>query len=101
MSTTAERLATLNALRATHGKAPIKAWKESRAKLEAAIEALSPPVRKEPARKVSTGQTLADWCKENDFDPKVARAKLRRAGIGKDKDGHYTMTAEIEKFLNQ
>lgn len=39
------RLTTLNALRTAAGKAPLKSWKESNAKLEAAIAALTPAAK--------------------------------------------------------
>lgn len=39
MSTTAEKLARLNQLREDNGKAPLKAWKSSGEKLDAAIQA--------------------------------------------------------------
>lgn len=117
MSTTAERLATLNALRATKGKAPIKAWKESKAKLEAAIEALSPKQVKAPKAPVEVSKAklshvlkgamaprardFAEWCRQNDVNPKVARAKLRRAGIEKDEKGNYPLNAQTVAIVKK
>lgn len=116
MSTTAERLATLNALRATKGKAPIKAWKESRAKLEAAIAALTEQV-KAPKAPVEVSKAklshvlkgamaprardFAEWCRQNDVNPKVARAKLRRAGIEKDEKGNYPLNDQTVAIVKK
>lgn len=48
-ATTAQLFATLNTLRVQNGKAPLKAWKESRAKLVAAINAEAPAAPVTPA----------------------------------------------------
>lgn len=83
--TTAEMLARLNDLRTAAGMKPTKAWKGSRTALEAAIEALSPKQdaqRTAPDEAVRT--SLAEWCRENGINPKVARAKLRRAGAPRE-----------------
>ena len=41
MSTTAELLRELNALRASSGEPPLKSWKRSKAELRARLEAMS------------------------------------------------------------
>lgn len=89
--TTAEMLARLNDLRTAAGMKPIKAWKGSRTALEAAIEGVSQPmsttVQTDDAPVVADAaapMTLADWCRENGINPKVARAKLRRAGAPRE-----------------
>lgn len=87
--TTAEMLARLNDLRTAAGMKSIRAWKGSRAALEAAIAALPAVVPDGPllpeaadvATEVGAPKSLADWCRENGINPKVARAKLRRAGV--------------------
>lgn len=95
MTKTADLLATLNTLRAINGKAPIKAWKESRAKLEAAIAALTPaqslgatepaPAPTRAPKKVTS--TFKDLLTELNMTAKVARAKLRRAKVAKPYKG--------------
>lgn len=105
------RLATLNTLRTAAGKAPLKSWKESNAKLEAAIAALTPaaklsepaPVAKAEAKvqkKAAASYAHADRplqaiCKELNLNPKVARAKLRKAGLS----APYTDAKAIRKAL--
>lgn len=98
--TTAELLAKLNSLRANANKPPLKAWKESRAKLEAAVAALTPAMpaevitaAEEPAANVAASVpkaskavrpgnaftvTLANIARELNLQPKIARAKMRR-----------------------
>lgn len=100
-------LATLNTLRAKNNLKPLKAWKESKAKLEAACAKLAkvasvtdlPPNKelkveasagKKDAKKVVKkdakpakeknvdGVSISTIAAELDIDPKVARAKLRR-----------------------
>lgn len=99
------RLATLNALRTAAGKAPLKSWKESKAKLEAAIAALTPAAKlSEPETKVQkkaaasyahADRPLKAICKELNLNPKVARAKLRKAGLS----APYTDAKAIRKAL--
>jgi hypothetical protein len=97
-------LATLNTLRAKNGMPPLKAWKESKAKLEAAIGKLAakaplkdqlevsakpkdkPAAKDKPAKVTKPaakkanveGVSVSTIAKELGIDPKVARAKLRR-----------------------
>ena len=118
-------LATLNTLRVKNNMAPLKAWKESKAKLEAAIGKLTTkadPVAKElkatsvakakPAKPTKVAkEKVAKEPKDNslsistiaeglDIDPKVARAKMRRA-FGKKEEGKWPNTvAEIKKVLS-
>lgn len=123
MATTAELLNTLNVLRAAAGKPTLKSWKESRAKLEAAIEMLKPkivktvdetpivkkavakaqdkPKTKERLTKKAISRTseFADWCRTQGINPKIARAKLRRAGVQKSKDGGYALTPKVKELL--
>jgi hypothetical protein len=119
-------LVTLNLLRTKAGMAPLKAWKESKAKLEVAIGKLllatkADPTAKElkatevakaakkPAKepkKIKDGMAAVAKAKsakekktpvdgvsistiaaELDMDPKVARAKLRRAFGDADSTG--------------
>lgn len=82
--TTAEMLARLNDLRTAAGMKPISSWKGSRAALEVAIAALTEHPNTERTDDASTPMTLADWCRENEINPKVARAKLRRAGAPRE-----------------
>jgi len=81
--TTAEMLARLNDLRTSAGMKPIKAWKGSRAALEAAIAA-QPMSAATDDGPTAAPMSLADWCRENGINPKVARAKLRRAGAPRE-----------------
>lgn len=104
-------LETLNALRAANGKAPLKAWKESKAKLAEAIAKESPKSLNvaaktttekkvepkkvaKPAKSVATssGKSTAAILKEFGLNPKVGRALLRRHGIERTE-------AAIVKFL--
>jgi methylphosphotriester-DNA--protein-cysteine methyltransferase len=62
------KLATLNEYRAAQGKKPLKAWKESTAKLDSLLASLEP-------RKHTT---LPHIARELGIDPKTARAKLRK-----------------------
>jgi hypothetical protein len=70
------KLATLNEYRAKEGKKPLKAWKESAAKLDATLAALAAKLG-QPA---PTGKhtTLPRIARELGIDPKTARAKLRK-----------------------
>lgn len=115
-------LETLNALRVANGKSPLKAWKESKAKLAEAIAKEGPktlnvaakattekkvepkakvepkPAKKDkapkPAKSVATssGKSTASILKEFGLNPKVGRALLRRHGIERTE-------AAIVKFL--
>lgn len=101
--TTKDLLANLNILRAANNLKPLKAWKESRAKLEAAIAKLPAPKPAEapktetkkakPAGKHTEGLiSIKQIAADLGMDAKVARAKLRRAftdaqGTGKDDAG--------------
>lgn len=96
--TTMANLNELNALRTAAGMKPLKAWKESKAKLAEAItklqskttvtQQLEATVRAIPTVNQKTvkvrelrkleGVSIIDIAKELKVDPKVARAKLRR-----------------------
>lgn len=118
-------LATLNTLRAKNNMPPLKAWKESKAKLEAAISKLAAkaPLKEQlevsakpvktpkdkPAKKATKStvtkkakseisiSTIAEEC---NMDPKVARAKMRRK-FGLKEEGKWpTSMAEIKKVLD-
>lgn len=110
------RLDTLNALRATVGKPALKGWKESNAKLEAAIAALTPKLDKEPKAadkraakadiKADRKRTKQDAAPSNalgkllaelGINGKVARAKLRRAGLA----APYTDMKRIREILTK
>lgn len=82
--TTAEILARFNDLRVPAGMKPIRSWKGSRAALEASIAALTEHPNTERADDAAAPMTLAHWCRENGINPKVARAKLRRAGAPRE-----------------
>ena len=141
---TSQKLATLNALRTANGKSALKSWKESAAKLDAAIAALTPQIVKTvdlvPAKKTSLAKASAilgtmmpkktkmkpakpgavdrakkskdtkerngttvrtneftDWCRANNVNPKIARARLRKAKVAKV-NGHYNMTAKVQEI---
>lgn len=98
--TTKEALEQLNALRIANGEKPYKAWKESRAKLDAKLAqyAPQPAVDDSPAptetadadaptpepKKVIGNAltiTLADIARELNLNPKIARAKMRRIRV--------------------
>jgi len=112
-------LATLNILRAKHDMKPLKAWKESKAKLEAACaklakvasvtdlppnkelakpakEATKKPVKTKPAAKAKVeGVSVSTIAKDLGIDPKVARAKLRRSfgdADGTGSNGRWVFT---------
>lgn len=127
-------LAQLNTLRVAAGMKPLKAWKESKVKLEAAIaklaqklpEATDPTpaqratvermakevIAKTSGRAAATGDnmqqvpkakpantegliSIATIADELDIDPKVARAKLRRAGnVTGSSDSRWMFTKE-------
>lgn len=142
----------LNALRTAAGMKPLKSWKESKAKLDAAVAKLTKkptkdeffegleqqrdalvkkqdeasaktkvatktakvaakePAKSKPAaakKEASTGTTISTIAKKLGIDPKVARAKLRRAfgdADGSGKEGsrwEFTAkrVAEIEEIL--
>lgn len=131
-------LIELNALRTAAGMKPLKAWKESKAKLDAAIAKLGAKPSNVEVTKVPTGMTAAKKEKadakaskpvkvpatkttkvkvvkdkkstgeglsistiaeELDIDPKVARAKMRRA-FGLKEEGKWpTSIAEVKKVL--
>ena len=134
-------LIELNALRTAAGMKPLKAWKESKVKLVAAIEKLGakpsnvevtkvptgmtaekaakavakPAPKAKPAKatkpaaaKKSTGEgiTISTIAAELGIDPKVARAKLRRAfadADGTGSNGRWEFTkdkvAEVKAIL--
>lgn len=109
---TKDLLMELNELREAKDMKPIKTWKQSRAKLEEAIDNLdaesTPPANKKPvtkkkkpaAKKKPPGKkrgpqpkddgllSVSDIAREIGIDPKVARAKLRRYGE-KAEDGRW------------
>jgi hypothetical protein len=62
------KLAKLNEHRAAQGKKPLKAWKESAAKLDALLASFEP-------RKHTTLPRIA---RELGIDPKTARGRLRK-----------------------
>lgn len=88
-TTTKERLAHLNALREKAGLKPVMTWKESKAKLEVAIEKLE-TAAEAPVEKATKGEdrkkpeakadvfSLGDVARELGKNPKVLRAKFRR-----------------------
>lgn len=121
---TTELLSALNVLRVRAGKPALKAWKESRAKLQAAYDLLNAKdiadfekhderkatdkakvdrmyaPRKSATEKASPKVVVnemsarqsdfAEWCRQNNVNPKVARARLRKAGIEKV-NGRYDL----------
>jgi hypothetical protein len=76
------KLATLNGYRAKEGKKPLKAWKESTAKLDTLLAVLSAKLG-QPAPETGKHTTLPRIARELGIDPKTARAKLRKKH-GKD-----------------
>lgn len=85
--TTKERLAHLNSLRERDGLKPISVWKDSKLKLEAAIDKLEQVAvveAKKPAKRIESKVanpdvfTLGDVARELNKNPKVLRAKFRR-----------------------
>jgi hypothetical protein len=66
------KLDQLNEYRAAQGKKPLKAWKESAAKLDALLASLAPETPK------GKHTTLPRIAREMGIDPKTARAKLRK-----------------------
>lgn len=91
-------LKRLNALREDLDQPALKSWKDSKAKLVAAIETAKKKAqakldarveaadtkKEEPAKKAEAPKpsgktfTLSELCKELDINPKIARAKARR-----------------------
>lgn len=71
MTTTPATLVSLNALRALNGMPPLKAWKDSKAKLQAAYDKLFASM---PAAAPAPAHSASKLTK-------VQRAKLRRAGF--------------------
>jgi len=126
--TTKAKLAELNTLRTIAGLKPLKAWKDSTAKLDAAIFAftqkkevveenknkideVTADKKSEPAKaktvkktkaakteKPADGTSIATIASELDMDPKVARAKLRRAFPDHEGAWNFTNKAEIDKI---
>lgn len=102
-------LADLNSLRVINGKTSLKSWKESKAKLAAAIDkeqglmaanVMNPKGNPEKARTVKrqhgevatpkaiksvkvAAVNVAQIAKELGINPKVARAKLRKLNINR------------------
>ena len=74
--TTTELLAQYNAIATSAGLPTIKAWKASWAALEAKLAELVPDV------------TVSDIARSLNINPKIARAKLRQAGL-KAVDGRW------------
>jgi hypothetical protein len=63
------------------------------------VEAPKPAKAKKAKTKPATRSSdLASWCKANNVNPKVARAKLRKAKVAKV-DGSYPMTADVIALL--
>lgn len=63
----------------------------------------APPVKAAPKKELKkpepskkTGE-FAQFCKDNELNPKVARAKLRRAGL--KSGGAWQLTPEVKKTL--
>lgn len=99
MTNTAKLLDEHNELARATGKMPLKVWKQSQEKLKGRISELrklagkdhkpatkkivDKMIEKEAARKVANDNiiTVASVAKELGMNPKVARAKLRRAGM--------------------
>ena len=107
--TTKEALARLNELRVARGEQPYKAWKESRAKLDAKLATYEQPtpelatpqaslfdaaieehieaaveLDKKPSKKIIGNAytiTLADIARLLNLNPKIARAKMRRIRV--------------------
>lgn len=97
MTTTASMLTRLNELREANGLKPLKAWKESKQKLEDAIRKLSDATidemieedKKVPCKAPSANPnpesiTLAQIARELGINPKVARTKMRRVDVPTD-----------------
>lgn len=129
MTTTADLLTELNTLRTEYlGKPALKAWKESRAKLEAVLvvtrqaaepymqngatcieeadieeAAPTPPINVVAVNGAPVEYVrLADLARECGVNPKVARAKMRRSGRWQAFGSHkYAVQhrAEIVDFL--
>ena len=81
MTDTKTLFAHLNKLRVANGFKPLKAWKESRAKLEYAIEYQEEGVEHKQEETVANENdtvTIAQVARELGLNPKVCRAKARR-----------------------
>jgi hypothetical protein len=74
--TTAQMLIELNARRTAANMKPLKAWKDSKAKLQAAIDKLAPATDEEFV-------TLSGICRELGKNEKSQRNRIRRTK-GKD-----------------
>lgn len=119
MSTTAEKLARLNQLREDNGKAPLKAWKSSGEKLDAAIQAEleawqgEKPETQEPEQTgdqpetQSSEQTQSDEPSSPSDEPEATEEapKTERGAIGrmvidlltKTDDDYATMVGKIKE----
>lgn len=75
MPTINELLTTYNDLAGRSGREPINAWKKTRRELEERVQSLR-----------DSTITIAAIARELGMDPKVARAKIRNAGLHKAGD---------------
>ena len=90
--------ARLNALRVSNDMKPLAKWKASRAKLEQAIEELTP----QEAATTRTGE-VADYAREKGIHPKVARQKMRRhldKAENCDANGRWRLTDAVKECLD-
>jgi hypothetical protein len=98
-TTTASLLERFNELRVANDMKPIAKWKASRAKLEEAIEELTPAEEEATTR---TGE-VADYARLKGVHPKVARQKLRRH-LNKaehcDKSGRWILTERVKAVID-
>jgi hypothetical protein len=98
MTTTASLLERFNELRVANDMKPIAKWKASRAKLEEAIEELTP----QEAATTRTGE-VADYARLKGVHPKVARQKLRRhldKAENCDKSGRWILTEAVKAVID-
>lgn len=97
-----QMLAKLNELRIANSKPALKSWRDSNAKLAAAIAKLESAAPQTKAAAINETKTraskLAAWALENGINPKIARARLRHAGVEKAADGHYELNARVRKI---
>lgn len=87
MMTTKDLLVKYNDLASRLDLPVLKTWKKKRADLESAIDALEEKAR-ESSGCCAQGLTVTDIARELGISPKVARGKLRRAGMNA-KDGRW------------
>jgi hypothetical protein len=83
---TKDLLAQYNDHAAAVGAKTLKAWKGSKAQLQAKLDALPPLPAKNGKKKTTEGVSLAELARQAEKNPKVVRARFRRL-YAEPKDG--------------